>query len=421
MTGLTQPGPRRLHLPGPPGSSRHGELTAGLATAALLAQLLFAPVALAVAAVLAAAGALTRWRPPWLALPLAAGLIWTQIIGAGRALSGFASGPWLGSYLRAADGHPARLAGLGLVARSLPGQLPIALIAGAAEAGLLLWLGWWRRAGQKPAEGYWRRGVIAATRRRAASAALARGRTVTANGCAIGIKPGTGRRAELSWAELERGALACGPWDQLAGVCLAVVCAALRRRRAVIVVDLAGAAPVAGAVAELAAALGVPVRDLRRAPVPAALDQTVLDQTVLDQTALDQTVLDQTVLGQVIRGRAVALAPQTPGCVAQLAAVLASWRDLRLRGDTLAWIHGCEAADRAVLAELLGLGPQTGTGLLLSTSADAPAAAPAEIDVTITITPAGRGVAQRSGAGQAGGSPFPEWFAVAVRSGTVRP
>jgi hypothetical protein len=101
--------------------------------------------------------------------------------------------------------------------------------------------------------------------------------------------------------------------------------------------------------------------------------------------------------------------------------VLASWRDLRLRGDTLAWIHGCEAADRAVLAELLGLGPQTGTGLLLSTSADAPAAAPAEIDVTITITPAGRGVAQRSGAGQAGGSPFPEWFAVAVRSGTVRP
>jgi hypothetical protein len=416
MTGLTQPGPRRLHLPGPPGSSRHGELTAGLATAALLAQLLFAPVALAVAAVLAAAGALTRWRPAWLALPLAAGLIWTQIIGAGRALSGFASGPWLGSYVRAADGHPARLAGLGVVARSLPGQLPVALIAGAAEAGLLLWLGWWRRAGQKPAEGYWRRGLIAAMRRRAASAALARGRTVTANGCAIGIKPGTGRRAELSWAELERGALACGPWDQLAGVCLAVVCAALRRRKAVIVVDLAGAAPVAGAVAELAAALGVPVRDLRRAPVQAALDQTVLDQTVLDQT-----VLNQTVLGQVIRGRAVALAPQTPGCVAQLAAVLASWRDLRLRGDTLAWIHGCEAADRAVLAELLGLGPQTGTGLLLSTSADAPAAAPAEIDVTITITPAGRGAAQRSSAGQAGGSPFPEWFAVAVRSGTVRP
>ena len=57
-----------------------------------------------------------------------------------------------------------------------------------------------------------------------------------------------------------------------------------------------------------------------------------------------------------------------------LTTVLAGLRDRDLRGDSLAWVHGCEAVDRPGLAALLGLGPATGTAVLLSTASPAAAA-----------------------------------------------
>jgi hypothetical protein len=60
--------------------------------------------------------------------------------------------------------------------------------------------------------------------------------------------------------------------------------------------------------------------------------------------------------------------------VADLTTVLSELRDQGLRGDCLAWVHGCEAVDRPSLAALLALGPATSTAVLLSTASPAAAA-----------------------------------------------
>ena len=89
-------------------------------------------------------------------------------------------------------------------------------------------------------------------------------------------------------------------------------------------------------------------------------------------------------LGQAVRDRSCVLFSLGPGgeaaamtgrlAVADLTTVLRGLRDLNLRGDGLAWVHGCEAVDRPSLAALLGLGSATGTAVLLSTASPAAAA-----------------------------------------------
>jgi hypothetical protein len=89
-------------------------------------------------------------------------------------------------------------------------------------------------------------------------------------------------------------------------------------------------------------------------------------------------------LGQAMRDRSCVLFSLGPPgeaaamagrlAVADLTAVLTGLRDQDLRGDCLAWVHGCEAVDRPGLAALLGLGPVTGTAVLLSTASPAAAA-----------------------------------------------
>jgi hypothetical protein len=89
-------------------------------------------------------------------------------------------------------------------------------------------------------------------------------------------------------------------------------------------------------------------------------------------------------LGQAVRDRSCVLFSLGLGgeaaamtgrlAVADLTAVLSGLRDQNLRGDCLAWVHGCEAVDRPSLAALLGLGPATGTAVLLSTASPAAAA-----------------------------------------------
>jgi hypothetical protein len=89
-------------------------------------------------------------------------------------------------------------------------------------------------------------------------------------------------------------------------------------------------------------------------------------------------------LGQAVRERSCVLFSLGPPgaaaaaagrlAVADLCAVLGRLRDQGLRGDGLAWVHGCEVADRPGLAALLGLGPATGTAVLLSTASPAAAA-----------------------------------------------
>ncbi len=165
---------------------------AALATFCCLAELLLAPLTLALAALLAAAGRLTRWRLHWLAVPASAGLVLILASGLSAARTGYAAWPrYLAGDLAGAAARDAGLAGLlAAAARDLPRQLPLALLAGAAEAGALLWLV--RGDGT-----YWRPGVVAALRGRVAAAALMAGRTVTADGWAVGVDASTGRRAGL--------------------------------------------------------------------------------------------------------------------------------------------------------------------------------------------------------------------------------
>jgi len=146
-------------------------------------------------------------------VPAVAGLAWTAAIGPRAAAAGFAAGPArIADYL-GASGHQAghllhftaAFAGLGTW---LPRQLPLALVAGAAEAALAGWLTWlhtdeWDLRPARP-------GLIVAARRAAAVRAIRAGGVVTRDGGSLGVDAGSGARVTLSWAEAAGGTAVCG-------------------------------------------------------------------------------------------------------------------------------------------------------------------------------------------------------------------
>src|ERR1700729_2282384 len=91
VTGVTE---REFGLLPASAASRpagRSELAAGLATAIVVAQLLFAPLVLLGCGLLTAAGWLSSWRPHWLALPASAGVAW--LLQAGFYAPGKGSAP----------------------------------------------------------------------------------------------------------------------------------------------------------------------------------------------------------------------------------------------------------------------------------------------------------------------------------------
>jgi hypothetical protein len=362
VAGVAEREPQRPPVKVTAHSSRRGELLAGLATAALLAQLLFAQLILIIALILLAAGRLSRWRPQWLAVPAGAGLIWLLDTGPRRSLAGLRAGSAQAvRFLAAAATHPAQLArpdgALAGAGRWLPAQLPLALLAGSAEAAALLWLSWHR------APPDWRPGLVASARLRGAAAAVRAGRTVTRTGFALGLHPGTGTLAGLSWTQAAGGVLVTGPDPgAVAAASLTAACAALRRRKTVLILDLAPGGPpavpgtgLAAAVATVAGQLGIAVTG----PVPGP---------------------GVAAIGAAIRSRGVVLlragqAAAPARLISDLTGVLGNLSHLGLRADCLAVIAGCEAVQPGPLTALLTLGPGTGTVLLLSTSAEPAAAA----------------------------------------------
>jgi hypothetical protein len=207
----------------------------------------------------------TRWRPVWLEVPAAAGLLWTLAIGPAAALDGFTAGPsMVASYLGGIGGDSSRLLHLGVayagMGHWLPRQLPVALMTGAAEAGLAAWLDWlhtdeWDLRPPRP-------GLAAAIRRAVVAHTIRSGGVVARDGVRLGVNEITGLPATLAWAEAAGGVLVAG--SARSGTSTSsfqLVHAAIRLRKPVIVVNLGGDADLASSLAAVCAAVDAPFHE----------------------------------------------------------------------------------------------------------------------------------------------------------------
>jgi hypothetical protein len=418
--GVAERRPHRSRLDHPDlltGSLRRGELEAGLAAVAVVAQCALAPVTLLVAGLLVLVGRISRWQLAWLLLPALGGACWLAVAGLPAAAHALAAGA---SRLMAADLavalHPGRLlhpnaafAGSG---RWLLEELPLLLLVGTAEAAIVLW----PHRTQRP-------GLLAVLRRRAAAAALAAGHTVTSSGFAIGVDD-SGRLNAVSWAQAERGVLLTGgdpaALDQIG---LAIACAAVRRRKAMLVLDLTAAGATgesAGRDAHGASVCTQVARLAERAGVLVTRIGSLADQApgaseaaAVPGARTSGSVSLGSAFGRAIRGRSVVLvparhavgaqsdaasseAPAPQQALSELVGTLTSLRELGLRGDCLAWVVGCEAAAASRVSDLLALGHATGTAVVLSaTSPELAADLARDAGVIVASGPIAGNLAQR--------------------------
>jgi hypothetical protein len=229
----------------------------------VLVHLLFAQLTIVIATVLYLITRVTRWRLSWLTVPAAAGLAWTAAVGPRAAAAGFTAGPaQIVDYLTA-SGHQAdhllhftdAFSGLG---SWLPRQLPLALLAGAAEAALAGWLTWLHtdESDLPPA----RPGLIVAARRAATVRAIRAGGVVTRDGGCLGVAAESGARITVSWAEVAGGVSVCGSsGPDVLTTGFQLVHAAVRRRKPVLAVDHTADPELTGKLAAVCAAAGAPL------------------------------------------------------------------------------------------------------------------------------------------------------------------
>jgi len=255
--------PRRARYLVPRGLPRRDEVLAVCVVAVVLLHVLFAQLTILLAAAFYLITRATRWRLSWLAVPAAAGLAWTAAIGPRAAAAGFTAGPaQIADYL-GASGHQAShllhfTAAFSGMATWLPRQLPLALVAGAAEAALAGWLTWLHTDEQDlpPA----RPGLIVAARRAAAIRAIRAGGVVTRDGACLGVTAESGARVTLSWAEAAGGISVCGSsGPDVLTTGFQLVHAAVRRRKPVLAVDHTADPGLPGRLAAVCAAAGAPL------------------------------------------------------------------------------------------------------------------------------------------------------------------
>jgi hypothetical protein len=255
--------PRRARYLVPRGLPRRDEVLAICVVAVVLVHLLFAQLTIILATVLYLITRATRWRLSWLTVPAAAALAWTAAVGPRAAAAGFTAGPaQIVDYLTA-SGHQAdhllhftdAFSGLG---NWLPRQLPLALLAGAAEAALAGWLTWLHtdESDLPPA----RPGLIVAARRAATVRAIRSGGVVTRDGGSLGVAAGSGARITVSWAEVAGGVSVCGSsGPDVLTTGFQLVHAAVRRRKPVLAVDHTADPELTGKLAAVCAAAGAPL------------------------------------------------------------------------------------------------------------------------------------------------------------------
>jgi len=245
---------------------RRGEFLAACAVVIIGVHVLFAQLALIVAVACYLTGKATRWRTSWLLFPAAAAIVWMLAVGPGAAAAGFIAGPAQVVGYLTAGGHQADhvlhpAAAFAGAADWLPRQLPLAILAGSAEAALAGWLSWlhtdeWDLPRARP-------GLLVAARRAVAFRSIRAGRVVTRDGCCVGVVPTSGGRVTVSWPELEGGALICGSAaPDLRNASLRVAHAALRRRKPVLAVDFTGDPGIPAQLTAACSAAGVPLQVL---------------------------------------------------------------------------------------------------------------------------------------------------------------
>jgi hypothetical protein len=255
--------PRHARYLVPRGLPRRDEVLTVCVVAVVLAHVLFAQLTILLAAAFYLITRATRWRLSWLAVPAAVGLAWTAAIGPRAAAARFTAGPaQIADYL-GASGHQAShllhfTAAFAGLAAWLPRQLPLALVAGAAEAALAGGLTWLHTDEKDlpPA----RPGLIMAVRRAAAVQAIRAGGVVTRDGGCLGVAAGSGTRVTLSWAEAAGGISVCGSsGPDVLTTGFQLVHAAVRRRKPVLAVDHTADPRLAGQLAAVCAAAGAPL------------------------------------------------------------------------------------------------------------------------------------------------------------------
>ncbi len=256
--------PRRARYLLPRGLPRRGEILAACVVLAVLAHVLFAQLTMILAVVFYLITKVTRWRLSWLLVPVAAAVAWTAVVGPRAAAAGFGDGPARVARYLGASGQqvshllhfPAAFAG---ISTWLPRQLPLAILAGAAEAAVAVWLGWlhtdeWNVPPARP-------GLMVAARRAVTARAIRGGGVVTREGGCLGVVAGSGARVALSWSEAAGGISVCGAAERdVLTTSFQLVHAAVRRRKPVLVVDLSSDPDLPARLAAVCAEAGAPMQ-----------------------------------------------------------------------------------------------------------------------------------------------------------------
>jgi hypothetical protein len=382
--------PRRARYLVPLGTPRRGELLAAVAVAAVVAGVLFAPLTLILAAAFHAVSKASRWRPLWLAVPAACGLIWGLAIGPGAAAAGLSRAPAAAASAMATG--PAAHQLPTAIFHGLPGQLPLALTLAACAAAVAWWVRWlhtdeWDMPAARP-------GLISIWHRRRATASLRAGHMLTRDGVRLGVAPATGRAAVLGWRDAGGGVLVTGaaaPAVLTSGLLLAD--AAIRRRKPVIVVDLTGDRELAGALAARCGAARAPLHVFGAAGGPryeprvrpSAEQQAALAAVPWRPGGAPGSGTGAS-LADVVRQRGVALftlggygsGPGSAPLAGLIAADTAGLYTSMYRGgiapDGLCWLTECDGVDPAAVAGLIAAGSPAGLAPVLATTAPEPAA-----------------------------------------------